>query len=69
MIGTIHHKPYGVSASLSYELKSTLATRRYACGLETPHYPVPALLVDSVSELSVRWSQWLDTMATDGIRI
>lgn len=33
-----------------------------------PHYPVPALLVDSCSDLGMRWSNWLDTDASYGIR-
>jgi hypothetical protein len=41
----------------------------YKQGNLPPNFPVPALLVDSVSDLSYRWSQWLDTMAINGIRI
>lgn len=42
-IGTIRHVTNGVTASLNCDLPSTLATRRYACGLEPAQYPVPAI--------------------------
>lgn len=44
-LGTVSHKPYGVAAGISYDapFPSTLATRRYMCGLELPNYPVPAI--------------------------
>lgn len=40
----------------------------YAIGAMPARYPVPALLVDSVSNLGERWSNWLDDMARYGMR-
>lgn len=40
----------------------------YACGRVPPRYPVPALFVDSMSDLGERWSQWVDDCAMYGKR-
>jgi hypothetical protein len=32
----------------------------YAMGLDKPNYPVPALQMDSNSDLGERWSNWMD---------
>lgn len=32
----------------------------YLIGLRPNRYPVPALLMDSCSDLGVRWSEWMD---------
>lgn len=40
----------------------------YAIGITKPHYPLPALHVDCMSDLGERWSQWIDTMAAHGVR-
>jgi hypothetical protein len=41
----------------------------YESGELPPRYPVPALFVDSASDLGWRWSQWLDTLAEGGLRV
>lgn len=62
-LGTVQHKPYGVSASIHYDAPfySTLKTRRYMCGLEQPNYPMPAIVyqVDIGSTfVSVQPKRW-----------
>lgn len=50
-------------------IASAVRTVDYIYGYGPAHFPVPALLVDNVSDLSARWAQWLDTMAKQGKRI
>ena len=50
-------------------MSAAIRTVDYIYGYGPAHFPVPALLVDSVSDLSARWAQWLDTMAKQGKRI
>lgn len=40
----------------------------YAMGLVEPNYPVPALQVDSMSDLGMRWATWVDDDAAFGKR-
>ena len=44
-----------------------VCTRHYF-GHALPNYPVPALFVDSMADLSDRWSTWVDVDAEHGWR-
>lgn len=62
-LGTVYHGisgygKHGVAASIHQDFQSTLATRRYMCGLEPANYQVPARLDDTRLTVLIDWFDW-----------